>query len=70
MNGKQMTKGRIDWMITLVPFVLIMALALYLFIFPDNANGVIAQVRFFFGDTLGSYYLLIGIGVFAVSVFL
>ena len=70
MNGKQMTKGRIDWMITLVPFVLIMALAMYLFIFPDNANGVIAQVRFFFGDTLGSYYLLIGIGVFAVSVFL
>ena len=43
------SKGRIDWMITLVPFLLIMALVVYLFIFPEQANGVISQVRFFFG---------------------
>ena len=63
-------KGRIDWLITLAPFVLIMALAGYLFLFPEQANGVIAQVRFFFGDTLGVYYLIIGVGVLAVSLFL
>ena len=57
-------------MITLVPFILIMALAAYLFIFPEQANGAISQVRFFFGDTLGSYYLIIGIGVLIVSIFL
>ena len=54
----------------MVSFILIMALAVYLFIFPDQANGVISQVRFFFGDTLGSYYLIIGIGVLIVSLFL
>lgn len=72
MSEKQRTaeKGSIDWMITLVPFILIMALAVYLFIFPEQANGVISQVRFFFGDTLGSYYLIIGIGVLIVSIFL
>lgn len=63
-------RSKIDWMITLVPFILIMALAIYLFIFPEQANGVISQVRFFFGDMLGSYYLIIGLGVFIVSVFL
>lgn len=63
-------KNRIDWMITLVPFILIMTLAAYLFIFPEQANGVIGQVRFFFGDTLGSYYLIIGLGVLIVSIFL
>lgn len=63
-------RGRIDWLITLVPFILIMALAVYLFIFPDQANGVIANVRFFFGDTLGAYYIIIGIGVLLVSIFL
>ena len=63
-------KSRIDWMITLVPFVLILGLALLLFIFPDQANGVISQVRFFFGDTLGSYYIIIGIGVLIFSIFL
>ena len=31
-------KNRVDWMITLVPFVLIMALAVYLFIFPEQFN--------------------------------
>ncbi len=63
-------KSRIDWMITLVPFILIMGLAIYLFIFPEQGNVVISQVRFFFGDTLGSYYLVIGLGFLIVSVFL
>ena len=69
-QAKTADKSRIDWMITLVPFILIMALAVYLFIFPEQANGVIGQVRFFFGDTLGSYYLIIGLGILIVSLFL
>ncbi len=70
MNNKMADKSRIDWMITLVPFILILGLAIYLFAFPEQANGVISQVRFFFGDTVGMYYLIIGIGVLAVSIFL
>lgn len=70
MSNKTADKSRIDWMITLVPFILIMGLAVYLFVFPEQANGVIGQVRFFFGDTLGSYYLIIGLGVLIVSIFL
>lgn len=70
MKSTTADKNRIDWMITLVPFVLISALAVYLFIMPEQANDVIAQVRFFFGDTLGSYYLVIGIGVLIISIFL
>ena len=72
MGEKQRTadKSRIDWMITLVPFILIMGLAIYLFMFPEQANGVISQVRFFFGDTLGSYYIIIGMGFLIVSLFL
>lgn len=62
--------GGIDWMITLVPFILIMGLALFLFIFPDGSNKVISQVRYFFGDTVGTYYLLIGVGVLIISLYL
>lgn len=69
-NNKATNKSRIDWMITLVPFILIVGLAVYLFIFPEQANVAISQVRFFFGDTLGSYYLIIGIGVLIVSLIL
>ena len=63
-------RSRIDWMITIVPFVLIMGLAALLFAFPEQSNNIIGQVRFFFGDTLGLYYLVIGLGVLIVSVFL
>lgn len=63
-------KRKIDWMITLIPFILITGLAVCLFAFPKQANVVISQIRYFFGNTLGSYYLIIGIGVFIISLFL
>ena len=67
---KTTNKSRIDWMITLVPFILITGLAVLLFVFPEQSNNVIGQVRFFFGDTVGVYYLVIGLGTLAVSIFL
>ena len=68
MNTSKMKK--IDWLITLVPFVLITALSVVLFVLPESSNNVISIVRFFFGDTLGSYYLIIGMGVLLVSIYL
>lgn len=67
---KSSNKDRIDWMITLIPFTIIMAIAVLLFLFPDQSNIVIAQIRFFFGDTLGIYYVIMGIGILLVSLFL
>lgn len=61
---------QIDWMITLVPFALIMGLAVLLFAFPEQSNIVIGQVRFFFGDTMGLYYLVIGLAVLMISIWL
>lgn len=69
MSGN-IEKNKIDWLVTLVPFILIMELAIYLFIFPNQANNVISQIRFFFGDTVGIYYLGIGFGVLVISIFL
>lgn len=67
---KRADKNRIDWLVTLIPFILIMGLAGVLFLFAEQANTVISQIRFFFGDTLGVYYLIIGLGVLTVSLFL
>jgi len=69
-NNNTADKHRIDWMVTLVPFILIMLVATLLFIFPEDSNAVISRIRFFFGDTFGSYYIIIGIGVFITSIFL
>ncbi len=73
MNNKSIrnTDGRrIDWMITLVPLGFIIALCILFFIMPDKSNTVLSQVRFFFGDTLGTYYLVIGLGIFLLSLFI
>lgn len=61
---------KIDWMVTLTPFFLIMGLAGLLFTFPDRSNEIISKVRFFFGDTVGLFYLMMGLGVLIVSLYL
>lgn len=63
-NGK-----KIDWMITLVPPVLLIILCVVFMIVPERSNAVLSRIRFFFGDTLGTYYLIIGLSIFMVSVF-
>lgn len=72
MNSKIQTKerGKIDWIITLVPLALIVALCILFFFAPEQSNKVLGQIRFFFGDTLGAYYLVIGLGIFILSLYL
>lgn len=65
-----MNKKKIDWMITLVPLSIIGGLSLLFFLLPEQSNVVLSQVRFFFGDTLGTYYLIVGLGIFIVSIYL
>lgn len=40
-------KKKIDWMVTLVPFIIIVGIAVILFIWPRESNDVIHQIRFF-----------------------
>ena len=65
-----MNKKRIDWMITLLPLILIGGLSILFFIAPEASNAVLSQVRFFFGDTLGTYYIVVGLGIFLISIYL
>ena len=69
MSKNKETK-RIDMMITVIPLVCISLLTLLFFVFPAESNEVLSGIRFFFGDTLGLYYLVIGLGIFAVSVYM
>lgn len=64
------TEKKIDWMITLVPLALVIGLCVVFFFMPEQSNTVLSQIRFFFGDTFGTYYLIIGLGVFLLSLFI
>ena len=71
MNKKKTnTKGTIDWMITLVPLGIVIALCILFFLLPEQSNAILSQIRFFFGDTFGTYYLVIGLGIFLLSLYI
>lgn len=69
MNPKRV-RGKIDWMITLVPLAIVVALCILFFLAPEQSNAVLSQIRFFFGDTFGTYYLVIGLGIFILSLYI
>lgn len=46
MNVKR-GKGQIDWMITLVPLAIVIALCVLFFFAPEQSNAVLGQIRFF-----------------------
>ena len=70
MEENTYEKNKIDWMITLLPLCVIIALCVLFFLSPEQSNEVLSKVRFFFGDTLGTYYLLIGLFIFGTSIYL
>lgn len=71
MNKQNLSsKGKIDWIITLVPFSIVIILCILFFLIPEQSNKILGQIRFFFGDTLGTYYLIIGLGIFLLSIFI
>lgn len=63
-------KKKVDWLITLLPLAIVVALCVIFFVAPDQSNEVLSKIRFFFGDTMGTYYLVIGLGVFLLSIYI
>ncbi|MCI8333517.1 MAG: BCCT family transporter [Lachnospiraceae bacterium] len=61
---------QIDWMLTLVPLGVIILLCILFFFMPEQSNKVLSQLRFFLGDTFGVCYLVIGLGIFLLSIFI
>ena len=69
-TNRSAERGKIDWMITLVPLAIVVALCIVFFFAPEQSNAVLSRIRFFFGDTFGTYYLVIGLGIFLLSLYI
>ena len=65
-----LNRKKVDWFITLIPMFIIVGISFLFFIFPEQSNDILGQIRFFFGDTFGTYYIVIGSGIFIVSIYL
>ncbi|KGF09389.1 carnitine transporter [Clostridiales bacterium S5-A14a] len=65
-----MIRKKIDWLTTILPLVTIVILSTIFLASPKTSNDALSKVRFFFGDTFGAYYLVIGIIFFTASLVL
>ena len=63
-------RQKVDWIITLVPLLIVVGLCILFFLLPEQSNAVLSRVRFFLGDTLGVYYLILGLGIFLLSLYI
>ncbi len=63
-------RKRLDWVTTLIPLAAIIILCILFLMYPESSSSVLSSIRFFLGDQLGSYYLVIGLGVFLLSLYI
>ena len=65
-----MLRKQLDWPITIIPFLCVVLLCLLFLLSPEASANTLESIRFFLGDTFGSYYLMIGLGVFLCSLYM
>ena len=61
---------RLDWITTFIPLAVVILLCVLFLLFPDGSTQTLNSIRFFLGDQMGSYYLVIGLGVFICSLYI
>lgn len=70
MKPHEKKHAQIDWLITLLPLGIILTLCILFIFAPESSNQILAQIRFVLGDTFGVYYLIIGLGIFLLSLYI
>ena len=68
MEQKETLGKKIDWVMTLVPFVGVSALCALFMLVPDDSKTILEAIRKFIGDDCGIYYAILGVGVFWLSL--
>ncbi len=65
-----MKNKKIDPATTVIPFAIILVLCVLFIIYPEGSTNALSIIRNFLGDTFGSYYLVVGLGILIVSLYL
>lgn len=69
-NDKKQLIKRLDFPLTFIPFISIVALCVIFIKFPEASSTVLQALRSFLSDTFSAFYLLIGLGAFLVSIYI
>lgn len=60
----------IDWIITLIPLIVVIVLGLFFAFVPEKSTLVLDTLRSIIGDNMGFYFIIIGLGMFIVSIYI
>ena len=61
-------RSDIDWSITALSLGIILVLTILLMCFPERSRVVVDEIRSFFVNELGFFYILLGLGVILTAV--
>lgn len=69
LQPQHLTK-RLDLVITIIPLVCIITLCFLFMAFSESSASILESVRFFLGDQMGSYYLILGLAALICSFYM
>lgn len=67
-NKAEKKQGSIDWMITIVPLVIIAILSALLMCFPEKSSQIVGFLRNIFVNDLGFFYILLGLAMILITL--
>lgn len=71
MNEKKKNRFyNIDPATTVIPFAIVLILCAFFVIDPVGSTDALSAIRAFLGDEFGTYYLVIGLGVLIISLYI
>ena len=68
MNKLKQSLKNIELPIIIIPTLIVLALFAIFIIFPKDSTNVVTTIRSFLSDQFGIYYLVLGLGVFLLSI--
>ena len=69
-KSEEMILRRIDPVTTIIPFTAVLLLCILFVVAPQASTNTLTVIRSFLGDTFGTYYLVIGLGVLIISLWI
>ena len=61
---------KLDKVILFVPLAIIIALCIVFLVYPENSSQILNLIRIFLGNDFGLYYIILGVGAVAVSIYI
>ena len=63
-------KQKLDWPLIILPLLVVTALSLVFLIQPERSTEVMVRIRMFIDSEFGWFYILLGVSVFAISIYI